>query len=222
MNNRDKVLAFLTTLGACSAAHEWVRSAPEDFDFERAWATCSRGDWLAWVIGALVECEPEEYLEPRWGTLAACAAAECALHHIPAGQWHKDAEALIEKVKAWASAHEQTEIRVATEARRLYDEAFDGYVSHDDRGHALAAVAYAGWCASSVETDLCYCVDNAISAADPKANDGGMRVLRNKEIANAIRKVVPLASMLAAINMFWEAYSLSDAGAPTNEDGVIE
>ena len=65
-------------------------------------------------------------------------------------------------------------------------------------------------------------MDNAISAADPKANDGGMRVLRNKEIANAIRKVVPLASMLAAINMFWEAYSLSDAGAPTNEDGVIE
>ena len=215
MNNRDKVLAFMSTLGACSAAHEWVRSAPEDFDFERAWATCSRGDWLAWVIGELVEWQTDEYLEPKWGTLAACAAAECSLHHIPAGRWHKDAEALIEKVKAWASADEQTDLRVSTEARRLYDEAFDGYGGLDDRSHALAAVAYAGWCASSVESDLCYCVDNAISAADPKANDEGMRVLRNKEIADAIRKVVPWEVIETAINEY-----MSDSGIGENQEEV--
>ncbi len=203
MNNRDKVLAFLNTLEACSRSLEWTREAPEDFDFERAWATCPRGDWLAWVMAELTERwaeRAEPSLAPKWGTLAACVAAECALHHIPAGQWHKDAKDLIDRVKGWALADEQTEIHVNKDATRLYEEVHRVGGRYSDRDYALLAVAYAAWTVGCVHGEITQCVDNAIDAANPDGVDAGMRVQRNKDIADAIRKAVPWSVMEVAIH----------------------
>ena len=40
----------LRDLGACSEAIAWAATQPDDFDLDVAWATCQRGDWMAWVL----------------------------------------------------------------------------------------------------------------------------------------------------------------------------
>lgn len=222
MNNRDKVLAFLTAREACSRSLEWAREASEDFNFEKAWTTCPRGDWLAWIMAELTEpCAAlaEPPLDPKWGTIAACVAAECALHHIPAGQWHTAARALLDKVKAWALADEQTEIHVSKDATKLYEEVHSVGGRYSDRDYALLAVAYAAWTVGYVHGELTQCVDNAIDASDPNAADEGVRIQRNKDIADAIRKAVPWRVMGAAIHAYGYETGLLDQGH-TNGQGV--
>lgn len=231
MNNRDKVLALFEMLGACSAAREWARDLPEHADFKHAWGVCRNGDWMAWVMAELIARNESYdlgriYLEPKWGPLAACAAAECALHHIPAGPWYDKAKALIDKVNAWAKAGAQTSIRTSNQALELHEESCSSEYTggaHDDIGLALMAAAYAGWSVGGEVDDVCsgvnYDIDSsvnyAIDAADPRDADDAARYGRNKDIADAIRKVVPWEVIETAINEY-----MSDNGIGENQEEV--
>jgi hypothetical protein len=213
-DNRYKVLSFLIAINACSDAKAWVRYNREDYDFEKAWNVCPRGDWLAWVLAELIvrngRLEARRvYLEPKWGTLAACAAAECARPHISAGPWSDKASALIHKVKAWATDDGPFTSGTYYEALGIYDAR--DRERRSSEGHALVAAAKAGMATGpEVVLHLCPVVFAAIDAVDPNFRRTGIpaRIERNEDIAKAIRKVVPWAVVEAGVNKLRADYGV--------------
>lgn len=55
-----KFMELLVRLDACHSAKEWARGKT----LRKVWATCARGDWMQWLIYALV----------RDGKITACVA----------------------------------------------------------------------------------------------------------------------------------------------------
>ena len=71
----------LRWLDACEAGIEWAATQP---DAETAWRTCTRGDWMMWLIGRR-RCE-RETPEHRALAAIACECARLALPHVPPGE----------------------------------------------------------------------------------------------------------------------------------------
>jgi hypothetical protein len=86
--------AKLKQLGACDDAREWVATQP---DAATAWAVCPRHEWLMWLLGAL---HLRGALKRKTLVLAACASAETALPHVPAGE--ERPRVAIETARRWA------------------------------------------------------------------------------------------------------------------------
>ena len=71
----------LRGLGACDDGIEWAATQP---DADTAWRTCTRGDWMLWLIGQR-RCE-RETPEHRALAAIACECARLALPHVPPGE----------------------------------------------------------------------------------------------------------------------------------------
>ena len=124
--------AALALLGACHEGREWVATQP---DAATAWATCPRGDWLVWLLGAL---HVRGYVSRQTLVLAACACAETVLRHVPAGE---DLPRLaIEAARRWARGEATVE-----EVRAAANTAADAAVAYaaDAAAATRAAVAAA-------------------------------------------------------------------------------
>ena len=130
----------LALLGACHEGREWVATQP---DAATAWATCPRGDWLVWLLGAL---HVRGYVSRQTLVLAACACAETVLRHVPAGE---DLPRLaIEAARRWARG-EATVEEVRAAANTAADAATRAAVAAADAAAVRNAVPWA-----TVETAL--------------------------------------------------------------------
>ena len=87
------LLRILDALDACDEAREWVATQP---DAATAWATCPHANWLMVLLG---EMHVRGALPRETLVLAACACAETALCHVPAGE-HRPRLA-IEAARRW-------------------------------------------------------------------------------------------------------------------------
>ena len=100
----------LTRLGACSDAVLWACTQPT---YEEAWQTCTRLDWLLWLVARTMG---ERSRMPM--VLAACDIAESVLHLVPAGE--ERPRKAIEVTRAWcagqATAEEVTAVSGAASA----------------------------------------------------------------------------------------------------------
>ena len=85
----------LTALGACSDAVAWARDYPTA---AAAWAACTRGDWMLWIMGRLAE-SPDSASRRRL-VLAACECARLALRYVPPGETRP--RIAIETAEQWA------------------------------------------------------------------------------------------------------------------------
>jgi len=82
----------LYVLRACEDARKWVANQAT---YEQAWATCSRGDWMLWLVGKFAGEPWSDGRKPL--VLAACECARLALPYT------KDKRVLkcIETTEAW-------------------------------------------------------------------------------------------------------------------------
>ena len=100
----------LTRLGACSDAVLWACTQPT---YEEAWQTCTRLDWLLWLVARTMG---ERSRMPM--VLAACDIVESVLHLVPAGE--ERPRKAIEVTRAWcagqATAEEVTAVSDAASA----------------------------------------------------------------------------------------------------------
>ena len=92
-------LTLLTAIDACDPALQWVRDQP-DQEPAALWATCPRGDWLAWYLGRLAARAGQGSPEHRRATLVSVLCARTATPH--AGQWREEIEALLAQIEEWA------------------------------------------------------------------------------------------------------------------------
>jgi hypothetical protein len=158
-------------LGACHEGREWVATQP---DAATAWATCPRGDWLVWLLGAL---HVRGYVSRQTLVLAACACAETVLRHVPAGE---DLPRLaIEAARRWARGEATVE-----EVRAAANTAADAAV-------AYAAVAAADAAVAAADAAVAYAADAAaVAAADAAVAAAD---------AAAVRNAVPWATVETAL-----------------------
>ena len=96
----------LYVLQACEDARKWVANQAT---YEQAWATCSRGDWMLWLVGKFAGEPWSDGRKPL--VLAACECARLALPYT------KDPRVLkcIETTEAWTRG-EATEKQVRAAA----------------------------------------------------------------------------------------------------------
>jgi hypothetical protein len=138
----------LKFLGACDEAREWVATQP---DAATAWEACPRADWLVWLLGAL---HVRGYILRQTLVFAACACADTALPHLPAGEdrprlaieaarrWARG-EATVEEVRAFAAAAAPALAALAA-YRAVAAPALAAYRAVADADAAAAAAAAAG------------------------------------------------------------------------------
>jgi hypothetical protein len=158
-------------LGACHEGREWVATQP---DAATAWATCPRGDWLVWLLGAL---HVRGYVSRQTLVLAACACAETVLRHVPAGE---DLPRLaIEAARRWARGEATVE-----EVRAAANTAADAAVAYAAVAAADAAVAAA---------------DAAVAYAADAAADAAVAAAAADADAAAVRNAVPWATVETAL-----------------------
>jgi hypothetical protein len=88
---------WLTEMNACRDAVQWAQAYPT---FADAWAACSRGDWMLWLVGRTLGREPESAGRRRL-VACACQCARLALPHRAAGETRL--LQVIEMAERWAS-----------------------------------------------------------------------------------------------------------------------
>lgn len=77
--NTAKFEKLLVRIGACESARNWAKGK----SLKEVWDTCERGDWLLWLAGRM--SGKKGWPNRKAVVLAACAVAETALVHVPAG-----------------------------------------------------------------------------------------------------------------------------------------
>ena len=78
-DNRDELVAWLRSHDACWPAVLWVESLPPDHGLDRAWAICTRSDWMLWLTKYLDI--PDDVMR-----FIACDFARTVLHLVPRGE----------------------------------------------------------------------------------------------------------------------------------------
>ena len=78
-DNRDELVAWLRSFDACWSAVLWVESLPPDHGLDRAWAICTRSDWMLWLTKYLDI--PDDVMR-----FIACDFARTVLHLVPRGE----------------------------------------------------------------------------------------------------------------------------------------
>lgn len=145
----------LIALGACQDAIDWVGNR----DLAAAWAECSRGDWMLWLLGML-PTTPRPTL-----VLAACECARLSLHKVPAGE---DRPRLaIEAAEDWARGGLKTLQQVQAASAAAYASAYDA----DDAVCGAAYAAYAVCGAADAVGGAADAADAAVSGAHQQCAD---------------------------------------------------
>ena len=119
---------------ACREAREWALTQP---DYETAWATCRRGDWMLWLAGRLAGPPGDD--SRRQLVLAACECAELSLPLICDENARAVAEATIQTAQAWA--HGEATFKDVQEVRWECCR-FSWYSGATAAVHAAAAASF--------------------------------------------------------------------------------
>ena len=151
----------LVKIEACSEAVSWAKGQP---DAQTAWDACRRGDWMLWVIGRTINCDPwSDGRKP----LLACSL-DCALtakHLWPERQKDKIAGA-VKVLRKWING--KATVEEAKQANNDLDDdayaaafaAFDAFAADADTDNAAAYAAYAA------AYSVAFAADAADAAAD--------------------------------------------------------
>ena len=156
----------LRGLGACDDGIEWAATQP---DADTAWRTCTRGDWMMWLIGRR-HCE-RETLEHRALVAIACECARLALPHVLPGEMRP--LRAIEAAERYARGE-------AISREELLDAAYT------DADAAYAAAAYASAAAADAAR-----ASAARASAAAYAADAAARASTRAQCADIERRHVP-------------------------------
>lgn len=100
------VAATLASWGACAEGAKYAQRV----GWQKSWASCTRGDWMVWLLGRL---HVHGHLSRRDLVRAACASARTALEH--AGKYREEIATHLSVVEAWAEG--KATIEAVREAR---------------------------------------------------------------------------------------------------------
>lgn len=123
---------YFIKLEACTPALQWIEDQP-DQSLAALWATCPRGDWLAWYLGRLGEVAGHGSPEHRRAVLVACLCARTVSHR--AGGWAEEMGTLLSRVEAWAHGENADLTAVTSRVSEIRGHA----TSLVDRGLLLGA-----------------------------------------------------------------------------------
>ena len=164
----------LRGLNACAEGIEWAATQP---DADTAWRTCTRGDWMLWLIGQR-RCE-RETPEHRALAAIACECARLALPHVPPGEMHP--LRAIEAAERYARGE-------AISREELLDAAYtDADAAYAAAAYASAAAADAAR-ASAADADA---ADAAAYAYAATAAAAAARASTRAQCADIVRRHVP-------------------------------
>jgi hypothetical protein len=127
----------LRSLDACSEAVEWAKTQKSA---KAAWDSCKRGDWMLWIVGRTINCNP--WTDGR-KPLLACSldCAETAKRHWPKTHAKKIAAA-IAVLRSWIAG--EATVEQAKEAKQeLWSGVAAAYADAADADAAYASAAYA-------------------------------------------------------------------------------
>ena len=170
--------------GACQEALSWLETQP---NWQIAWDTCDRGDWMLWLIGKMsASLESRQKL-----VLTACQCARLTLPYTSDDRPLKT----IETAEAWTRGEATLEmVREAVRAAKAAayaayaaaDAASAGYVAASAADAAYAA-AFAAYAAADVAF-AAHAVAFAAYAADAADLAGDITL---RQCADIIRKHYP-------------------------------
>ena len=189
-------LDTLTALGACDDACEWVRDKPDQTP-AALWASCPRGDWMAWYLGRLAARAGQGSPEHRRATLVSVLCARTATPH--AGQWREEIEALLAQIEEWA--HGDAGVDLGAVWGRLWtirsSAAYAAYASSSAAdAAAYAADVYASSSAADAAAAAYAAADAyAYAATDVYAADAAARRAHLADLADMIRDAVPVVPL---------------------------
>ena len=168
----SKLSDSLLKINACAEAIEWVKTQP---NADTAWAKCTHGDWMLWLIGKTTKSKPwSDKRKPL-----VLAAIDCAMRSEPylnddarlAYVWCLDA------LERWTRGEaEQDEVEAARDAAyaaaaayAAYAAAYAAYAAADDAAAYAADAAAAAYAAAyAAYADAAYAA-YAADAADADA-----------------------------------------------------
>ena len=157
---------------ACEEAVDWARTQPT---LAAAWAKCTRGDWMLWLLAQGTKQGSEHH---KRLVLCACACARLSLEYVPIGEerprkaieaaerWARG-EATIEEVRAaadnvcWAAAY-----RAQAAALSAQIAADSAWAAADSSARAVADSARA---AANSAKAAAYSAEAAIYSAETAA-----------------------------------------------------
>ncbi len=173
---------FLHEESACTEAYKFAKSL--DFDFDKVWSQCERGDWLLWILH--YKKDTSGWATHKQIVSLACDIAARALKHVPKDEKRpKQCIAVVRRwVKGLATIEEVREARRAAYAAADAD-AYAAYAA-DAAADAAAYAAYADAAAYAA-----YAAYAAAYAAYAAAYAADARKKEHKWQANRIRKVLP-------------------------------
>ena len=164
---------------ACVEAVEWCREQPS---LDEAWATCTRADWMLWLLGKLSGA-PESDMRKKV-VLCACACARTALKQVPDGE-DRPLQA-IETTERWARGDDG----VTLDDVRSAASAAASAAAASAAASASAAAAYAAYAAA-------YDADAAAYAA--AASAAAARWQHLSKLADFVRQHFPQPPNLTPI-----------------------
>jgi len=163
-------------------------------DFETAWRTCPRGDWLLWVVGALSQHEGDRLHVPA--VQAVCDIVEDTIRKCSGYEGPHPEEGPMEStfrvlrmVRAWA---ESPSTGTARGLARLGEEVMERAISEPNRDFPrFYCLLSASWVAMAV-WDRKVLVDSMGAAAEAVACSGVMPFLEAQaRFASIVRARVP-------------------------------
>ena len=172
-------LTLLTAIDACDPALQWVRDQP-DQEPAALWATCPRGDWLAWYLGRLAARAGQGSPEHRRATLVSVLCARTATPH--AGQWREEIEALLAQIEEWA--HGVARVDLGALRGRLWAVRIS---ATNTAYYAALAAAHAAYAVADAA--------NAAAHAAYAVADAAARRAHLADLADLIRAAVPVVPL---------------------------
>lgn len=158
-----KFIDQLKSVDACSDAIKWAQDHPSA---RKAWNACPRGDWLLWILGRTINCEP--WTDGR-KPLLACAldCAETVKHLRPKTQAGKIADS-VNVLREWIAG--KATVEAAKEARRqIYTAGFRNlaFAAASD----AAATSFAAFVAAAAHANAFAAASDARTASLKQAAD---------------------------------------------------
>lgn len=134
MTPLETITLRIADLGACQAALKWLEELDPSTTVQQAWDSCSRPDWMFWLLGRIKE--PNKVAIVR----VACTIARTVLKHVPEGELRP--LRAIEAAEAWAeNPNKET-------AHSAYAAAHSASAAADAAADAARGAAYSAYAAA--------------------------------------------------------------------------
>jgi hypothetical protein len=165
-------------LRPCMEAREWLHKQK---DWQEAWDTCPRGDWLLWLHSRLNPGMPRGDEWHKVYVRIACEAARSVLGSVPAGELRP--LAAIELAERFAAGDDVSE----SDLRAAAAGAADAAAAYAADAHAAGGAAYA---AGGAYVAAAAAAGDAYVAAAAYVADSAAAAAANAAI---VRKHIPIA-----------------------------